>query len=48
MLTVIYQLIVLFFIILVVWDLWREKKWTLQVVASIVLIPLVLRFLMLK
>jgi len=48
MLTAIYQLIVLFFIILIAWDLWREKKWTLQAVAGIVLVPLVLRFLMIK
>ncbi len=46
--TVIYQLILLFFIILIIWELWREKKWTLQVVAGIVLVPLVLRFLMIK
>lgn len=48
MLTIIYRLIVLFFIVMITWDLWREKRWSFQLVAGIVLIPLVLRFLMLK
>ncbi len=48
MLTLVYRLIVLFIICLVIWDLWGEKDWRHQMMAGIVLIPLILRFLMIK
>lgn len=48
MLTLMYRLIALFVIGLIVWDVWDENDWRLQIMAAIVLIPLVLRVLMIK
>ncbi len=48
MLTLIYQGIVAIVIILVVWNLYTQKKLTDQLNCAMVLIPMVLRFLMIK
>lgn len=47
-LTLIYQLIVLFLIVLLVYDVFKEKDKTLQLTAALAAIPLVLRLLMIK
>ncbi|MBP6950193.1 MAG: hypothetical protein WBL60_05305 [Saccharofermentanales bacterium] len=47
-LTIIYRLIVALVIALVGWNLFTEKKFTAQLTAAMVLIPLVLRALMIK
>lgn len=48
MITIIYRLILALIIVLVGWNLFSEKKITLQLNAAMVLIPLVLRVLMVK
>ncbi len=48
MLTLIYRLIVALVILLVGWNLFTEKKLTMQMNCALVLIPLVLRVLMIK
>ncbi len=48
MLTIIYRIIVLFFVVLLLYDVFKEKKKTLQLTAAISLIPFVLRLLMIK
>lgn len=48
MLTIIYRAIVLMVALLVGYNLFSEEKMTMQLNAAIVLIPLVLRFLMIK
>lgn len=48
MLTIIYRLIVALVIALVGWNLFTEKKLTMQMNCALVLIPLVLRVLMIK
>lgn len=48
MITIIYRLILAFIIAMVGWNLFSEKKITLQLNAAMVLIPLVLRVLMVK
>ena len=48
MITIIYRLIVVFVIGLVGWNLFTEKKLTMQLNCDMVLIPLVLRALMIK
>lgn len=48
MLTLIYRLIILAVIFLIGWNLFTEKKLTSQLNCALVLIPLVLRFLMIK
>ena len=48
MLTTIYRLIALLVILLVVWNLFTEKKLTLQMNAAMVLIPLIMRALLIK
>ena len=48
MITIIYRLIVVFVIGLVGWNLFTEKKLTMQLNCVMVLIPLVLRALMIK
>jgi hypothetical protein len=47
-LTIIYQLIVLFLIVLLAYDGFKEKNKTLQLTAALAVIPLILRFLMIK
>jgi hypothetical protein len=47
-LTIIYQHIVLFLIILLVYDVFKEKDKTLQLTAALAAIPLILRLLMIK
>ncbi|MCK4393623.1 hypothetical protein KAX17_12025 [Candidatus Bipolaricaulota bacterium] len=46
--TWIYQGITLILILLIGWDMWREKQLTEQMAAALVLIPLMLRLLMIK
>ena len=48
MLTIIYCAIILFVIALVVWNLFTEQKLVNQLTCAVVIIPLVLRFLMIK
>lgn len=48
MITIIYRLILALIVVLVGWNLFSEKKVTLQLNAAMVLIPLVLRVLMVK
>lgn len=48
MFTIIYRLILALIVGLVGWNLFTEKKVTLQLNAAMVLIPLVLRVLMVK
>lgn len=46
--TIIYRLIVAMVLFFTVWNLFTEKKLTLQANAALVVIPLVLRLLMIK
>ena len=48
MITIIYRLIVVTVIALIGWNLFTEKKLTMQMNAAMVLIPMVLRALMIK
>ena len=48
MLTYIYQLITLIFIILLIVAVFREEKPSMQITAALGLIPFILRFLMIK
>ncbi len=48
MITIIYRLILALIIGLVGWNLFTEKKITMQLNCAMVLIPLVLRVLMIK
>ncbi|MBP3736911.1 MAG: hypothetical protein J6I56_07820 [Lachnospiraceae bacterium] len=48
MLTTIYRLIALLVILLVLWNLFTEKKLTLQLNCAMVLIPLIMRALLIK
>jgi len=48
MITIIYRLIVVMVIALIGWNLFTEKKLTMQMNAAMVLIPMVLRALMIK
>ena len=48
MITIIYRLIVVMVIVLIGWNLFTEKKLTMQMNAAMVLIPMVLRALMIK
>ena len=48
MITIIYRLILALIVGLVGWNLFTEKKLTMQLNAALVLIPLVLRVLMVK
>ena len=45
---IIYQLIVLFIILLMGYDVFKEKSAWLQLTAALALIPFVLRLLMIK
>lgn len=47
-LKIIYQLIVLFLIALIGYDVFKEKSKMLQLTAALTLIPFILRFLMIK
>jgi len=46
--TIIYQLITVGIILLVAWNLFREKRLAEQMAAALVLIPLILRALMIR
>jgi len=48
MLTMIYQGILLFFIVLFVRAVFREKKKSMQLTAAVACIPFILRLLMIK
>jgi len=48
LLTWIYQLILLFFSVLIVYDIFKEKSKLMQLTAAIALIPFLLRLLMVK
>jgi len=48
MITIVYQLIILFFLILVVRDMFKEENIWNQLTGSIVIIPFILRLLMIK
>jgi hypothetical protein len=47
-LTWVYRLIVAIVLLLVVFDLWDERDWRKQIVAVMVLVPLLLRLAMVK
>jgi len=47
-LTWIYQLILLFFSVLIIYDIFKEKSKLMQLTAAIALIPFLLRLLMVK
>jgi hypothetical protein len=48
MLTIIYQGITLYFVILLLVAVWKEEKKSLQITAALSLIPFILRLLMIK
>ena len=48
MITIIYRLIVVMVVALISWNLFTEKKLTMQMNAAMVLIPMVMRALMIK
>ena len=48
MITIIYRLIVVRVVALIGWNLFTEKKLTMQMNAAMVLIPMVMRALMIK
>jgi len=48
MITWVYRLIILVVLILVALDLWDERDWRKQLVAMMVLVPLLLRLVMVK
>lgn len=48
LLTWIYQIILLFFCILIVYDIFKEKSKMMQLTAAMALIPFLLRLLMVK
>ncbi|MFW6148806.1 MAG: hypothetical protein ACOC6D_02980 [Atribacterota bacterium] len=48
MITIVYQLIILFFLILVIRDMFKEDNFWNQLTGSIVIIPFILRLLMIK
>jgi hypothetical protein len=48
MITIIYRLIVVMVVALIGWNLFTEKKLTMQMNAAMVLIPMVMRALMIK
>ena len=48
MITIIYRLIVVMVVGLIGWNLFTEKKLTMQMNAAMVLIPMVMRALMIK
>ncbi|GAB6107777.1 hypothetical protein [Fusibacter bizertensis] len=48
MITLIYRGIIALVVIFVLWNLFEEKKLSHQANAALVIIPLVLRFLMIK
>lgn len=47
-LKIIYQIIVLFLIVIIGYDVFKEKSKMMKLTAALVLIPFVLRFLMIK
>ena len=48
MITIIYRLIVVMVVALIGWNLFTEKKLTMQMNAAMVLIPMVMRARMIK
>ncbi len=47
-LKIIYQIIILFLIVIIGYDVFKEKSKMMKLTAALVLIPFVLRFLMIK
>jgi len=47
-LKIVYQMIVLFLIVLLTYDVFKEKSKMLQLTAALTLIPFILRLLMIK
>jgi len=45
---IIYQIIILFIIIVIVYDVFKEKSKMMKITGALLLIPLILRFLMIK
>ena len=48
MVTLLYQAITLYIVLLLVVSVWKEEKKTLQITAALSLIPFILRLLMIK
>ena len=48
MITLVYRAIVAIVLIFTVWNMFDEKKITLQANAALVIVPLILRLLMIK
>lgn len=48
MLTWIYQAIILLFCIVLVWEIFTERKFLRQLTAVVVLVPMLLRLFMIK
>ena len=48
MITIIYRLIIVYVVAMVCWNMFTEKKLTMQMNCALVLLPLVLRALMIK
>lgn len=48
MITIIYRLLIVMVVGLIGWNLFTEKKLTMQMNAAMVLIPMVMRALMIK
>jgi hypothetical protein len=48
MIAIIYQIIILFFLVLVIWDMFKEENIWNQLTGSLVIIPFILRLLMIK
>ena len=47
-LKIIYQIIILFLILIIGYDVFKEKSKMMKLTAALVLIPFILRFLMIK
>jgi hypothetical protein len=48
MLTWVYRIIIVVVLVLVALDLWDERDWRKQLVAVMVIVPLLLRLVMIK
>jgi len=46
--TIIYYLLVAYVVVIMVWNLFREKKWEKEILYIVVLLPFLLRLLRLK
>ena len=48
MLQIVYQIIILFLITIIGYDVFKEKSKLMKLTAALILIPFILRFLMIK